>query len=704
MSPSYFGALRALSPRRAVIVSSLVAGGLLALACSTAGPDMLGPGGSGPGIGGGGACDHPNLGCACPTEGATAACGEVIRKAADYVTCSLGTRTCSGGQWGACMGDKTQQVKGAPIGAPGAHTETLQPTPTGCIDNPCDPACTLYTDNGTGVDAGGLSITDAGGITLAVQDGAATCIGLRCNLVTCDGGGTTTVTGTIRDPAGVNPVYNAFVYVPNAALTPFTQGVAPDACGGGGSISGDPIVFTQTAPDGTFTLTNVPVGNNIPIVIQVGHFRRKVIVPTVTACTNNALPAALSRLARNTTEGDLPYIAIASGGCDPLECLLQRIGIDSAEFTQPGGTGRVSFYQGNGGMPLGAGVVPFYDTLVGSLATLKKYDLVFLPCQCGNEYNKPPIGSHDALRDYTTAGGRLFTSHWGREWIENGAVQAAVFPGVANWAGAVYGGNDPLDVYADLGSAKGVAFKAWLLASGASSPFSMTPSRFDVRNVIAPTLSLAYAFSDNNPGHGTPDNITDMSFNTPLNVAENLKVGRVVYADTHASAAALSNSGGVLHQFPDWCSNAGLTPQEKALEFLIFDLSSCVQPFVPPPYQTPVTYLRDYEGVCPAGKGPIWHFFDWQTITPKDSSLVFTVQTADTQPTLPAATLASLATVSGAPVVTWTGADVATALNTIPSKSKAWLRVNITLNPSSDQLSAPTLVAWRQAYDCVDNQ
>ena len=230
----------------------------------------------------------------------------------------------------------------------------------------------------------------------------------------------------------------------------------------------------------------------------------------------------------------------------------------------------------------------------------------------------------------------------------------------------------------------------------------MSPARYDVRSVIAPTVSLAYAFSDNNPGHVTPDNITDMSFGTPLGVAANQQVGRVVFADTHASASRRSTTCKP-HQFPDWCSSSLLTPQEKALEFMIFDLSACVLPWTPPPYQVPVTYTRDYEGVCPVGKAPVWHFFDWQTTTPGDSSLVFSVQTADTQLTLPLASVAPLATVSGAPVTTWTGADVATALNTIPSKSKNWLRVNITFNPSSDMLSSPTLVAWRQAYDCVDN-
>jgi hypothetical protein len=46
---------------------------------------------------------------------------------------------------------------------------------------------------------------------------------------------------------------------------------------------------------------------------------------------------------------------------------------------------------------------------------------------------------------------------------------------------------------------------------------------------------------------------------------------------------------------------------------------------------------------------------------------------------------------------------VSVRLATIPSLSKAWLRVTLTMNPSTDGYSAPTLSAWRQLYDCVDN-
>jgi hypothetical protein len=78
-----------------------------------------------------------------------------------------------------------------------------------------------------------------------------------------------------------------------------------------------------------------------------------------------------------------------------------------------------------------------------------------------------------------------------------------------------------------------------------------------------------------------------MTINTPVEVAETApetQCGRLVHTDLHVSSTSTSI---MTMPFPMGCDPGDLTPEEKALAFIIFDLSSCVQkidetPVVPP--------------------------------------------------------------------------------------------------------------------------
>ena len=248
-------------------------------------------------------------------------------------------------------------------------------------------------------------------------EGGGPCVGLQCQQQSCSGGGTTTVSGQILDPAGQTPLYNVIVYVPNKPVTAPDDGYATcDQCG---SVASSPVVSVLSDTSGNFQLQNVPVGNNIPIVVQVGKWQRQYTIPTVNACTDNPIDHDLTRLPKNSTEGHIPKIAVSTGALDSLECFIKKIGIDESEFSNGGGSGRVQLYQGEGGSTIDNSTPPSYGSgsdFWDDVNVLKGFDIVALTCE-GNEYgsDKPQIAL-DAMRDYTNGGGRVFATHFHYYW------------------------------------------------------------------------------------------------------------------------------------------------------------------------------------------------------------------------------------------------------------------------------------------------
>jgi len=205
------------------------------------------------------------------------------------------------------------------------------------------------------------------------------------NAQTCTGSAMTTITGTVYAPNGIDPLPQVLVYVPGEPVAPFTNGVACD--GSAQLVTGSPIASAITAVDGSFTLVNVPSGTNIPLVIQIGRWRRQVVIPSVTACVNTAVQASLTHFPTSQAEGDIPKVALVTGSADGLECVLRKIGIADSEFTDPIGSGRINIYLGAGspGAAIDANT-PSEAQLEGTQSSLNQYNQVMFACQ-GGQYD-----------------------------------------------------------------------------------------------------------------------------------------------------------------------------------------------------------------------------------------------------------------------------------------------------------------------------
>jgi hypothetical protein len=427
------------------------------------------------------------------------------------------------------------------------------------------------------------------------------CTGLCSQVPTCSPGTTTTLTGKVYDPAGNHPLYDVLVYIPNdpsdPGLQPFPPGIVCDVCGA--TAAGNPLVSTHTLPNGTFTLDNVPVGATIPLVIQLGHWRRQFSVSIPNSCAGNTVPDQTLTMPKNHGEGDIPRIAILSGGLDPVECVLRKIGIQDSEFSNPGGNGHISFYLANDGDPhspaQGSGARIDSSTpnqaalfaMQGGQPVINQYDMVIVECE---GYPQTESGADlTALRTYAESGGRVFASDYAYAWLYNNGN----FNQAANWHvnqnGSGFSTTGNID---KVSNPKGNDFQTWLEIAGVSSPGSGTMSIFPAfhnsDNVIAPTQQWLYW------GAQTPLHFT---WNTPVGAASTQQCGRVVFSDWHAQSYIFSHGT----TFPSVCPAVAMTPQEAILEFMIFDLAACVTPYQP--VCTPLTCADQGIGCGPAGDG-----------------------------------------------------------------------------------------------------
>ncbi len=427
------------------------------------------------------------------------------------------------------------------------------------------------------------------------------------NIVPCDGG-VTTLTGYVYDPANNLPVYNALVYIPVGAVVTPQTGINPPTCG---CAAPSAYAAAYTGIDGKFTLTDLPSGAAVQVVVQLGKWQR-VFSEAITSCKANVLASHLT-LPSTRFQGNIPRFAIDTGNVDTMECVLLKMGIAQSEFVDPAianglptDPGRVQLYEGSivaGGAVID-GNTPTEDALTETAGVMDAYDVILFPCQGAAGTYTAANGWPNTLGNlvsYADNGGRAFTTHYHYDLLDgNGS-----FSGTANWTlnsgawGSLY--SDPkYNALIDTSFARGNTLAQWLnqpvVYGGTVGQIPVGVIRNDFSSVNAPAQRWMYTANDTAAGGPGPNLPVHYTFDTPFN--QSPTCGRVVYSDFHVESEQNLN-GTMGMTFPSECPAGGMTPQEKLLEFMIFDLTSCVSP----PTCTKLTCAQQGIQCGPAGDG-----------------------------------------------------------------------------------------------------
>jgi hypothetical protein len=426
-----------------------------------------------------------------------------------------------------------------------------------------------------GADLAGVTTT--GGADGAVTTGGNT-FAAMCN------GQPTTLTGTVVAPNGHDPISNAFAYVPTSVGT-FPATVSCELCN---QPVDDASATVTTGADGSFVLdiSNLAATAQIKLTVNKGRFRRATTIP-IKACTSNVVPSGSTTLPGKAGTGDdVPKIAVATGNKDQLDVVLAAMGLDAmAGFDCY--EGRIQPTSGTLKTlttPCGKrGNLTSIEDLLGNETKLESYNLLFLSCVPGKfksltASQQTTITSN--LKTWTQKGGRLFVTDNSYDYL------AQAFPNDVGFAGGdtaidaanvgVGNNSSPLSYAGKINDA---TLAAWMAQVGAIPPGGSTLTLSGYMNKWSVVQSLPATTVDEVDATNAQaySSATSTTAGPAMTYPQSIKFdvagaggacGRAIYTSYHTLDSTTASVDPTVQ----------LSPQERVLEYLMFEAGSCVGP------------------------------------------------------------------------------------------------------------------------------
>jgi hypothetical protein len=211
----------------------------------------------------------------------------------------------------------------------------------------------------------------------------------------------------------------------------------------------------------------------------------------------------------------------------------------------------------------------------GDLTKMMKYDLVINECECSPFPRDSRGPGYENMAQYLNSGGRAFNSHFHLNFFSEVGKADPDLQSAATFS-PTWGSCGTAPYLIDTTFPKGQAMSDWMENLKTASAWGST-----IKTSPAGQLAASCILNDiqaTKPGvsqrwiyEASGASVGYASVNTPVRQAPDDRCGRAVLTDLHVG------TGG-----------AGMAEQEAALEFMLFDLSSCVQddskiPLPPPP-------------------------------------------------------------------------------------------------------------------------